>query len=196
MKRALLGMVGILLGATMALAQAPERWFHIRVVSTDAKGEIVRVNVPMSVAEQVLPAIHAKDLNDGKVRIHGKMNDVDVRALLDAVAKSPDNEFVTVESKDENVRVAKSGEYLLVKVRDHKFKAKDNDKDKGKPEQVDIKVPISVVKALLSNTESKDELNVLAALQALKAYENLDLVTVTDNDQTVRIWVDSRNTTD
>ena len=194
MKRALLGMVGILLGATMALAQAPERWFHIRVVSTDAKGEIVRVNVPMSVAEQVLPAIHAKDLNDGKVRIHGKMSDVDVRALLDAVAKSPDNEFVTVESKDENVRVAKSGEYLLVKVRDHKVRAKD--KEQGKPEQVDIKVPISVVKALLSNTESKDELNVLAALQALKAYENLDLVTVTDNDQTVRIWVDSRNTTD
>ena len=190
MKRALLGMVGILLGATMALAQAPERWFHIRVVSTDAKGEIVRVNVPMSVAEQVLPAIHAKGLNDGKVRIHGKVNDVDVRALLDAVAKSPDNEFVTVESRDENVRVAKSGEYLLVKVRDHQGK------DKEKPEQVDVKVPISVVKALLSNTESKDELNVLAALQALKAYENLDLVTVTDNDQTVRIWVDSRNTTD
>jgi hypothetical protein len=194
MRRALLGMVGILLGATMAWAQAPERWLHIRVVSTDAKGEIVRVNVPMSVAEQVLPAIHAKDLDDGKVRIRGKMNDVDVRALLDAVAKSPDNEFVTVESRDENVRVAKSGEYLLVKVRDHKFKGKNEDKEK--PEQVDIKVPISVVKALLSNTESKDELNVLAALQALKAYENLDLVTVTDNDQTVRIWVDSRNTTD
>ncbi len=190
MKRALLGLVGILLGATMALAQAPERWFHIRVVSTDAKGEIVRVNVPMSVAEQVLPAIHAKGLNDGKVRIHGKVNDVDVRALLDAVAKSPDNEFVTVESRDENVRVAKSGEYLLVKVRDHQGK------DKEKPEQVDVKVPISVVKALLADTESKDELNVLAALQALKACGDLDLVTVTDKDQTVRIWVDSRNTTD
>lgn len=190
MKRALLGMAGILLGATMALAQAPERWFHIRVISSDAKGETVRVNIPMSVAEQVLPAIHAKDLNDGKVRIHGKMNDVDVRALLDAVAKSPDNEFVTVQSKDENVRVAKSGEYLLVKVRDQE--GKNNEK----PEQVDVKVPISVVKALLSDSESPDELNVLAALQALKAYGDTELVTVTDKDQTVRIWVDSRNTTD
>jgi hypothetical protein len=190
MKRTLLGLAAFLLGAAMGFAQVPERWFHIRVVSTSAKGEIVRVNVPMSVAEQVLPAIHAHDLDGGKVRIHGNMKDVDLRALLDAVAKSPDNEFVTVDSKDENVRVAKAGEYLLVKVRDHQ--GKDNES----LEQVDIKVPISVVKALLADTDSNDEINVLAGLEALKSYGDLDLVTVTDKDQTVRIWVDSRNTTD
>jgi hypothetical protein len=191
MKKTLLGLMGILLGATMAFAQAPERWFHIRVVSTDANGETVRVNVPLSVAEQVLPAIHAHDLNDGKVTLHGnKINDVDLRAVLDAVAKSPDNEFVTVESKDENVRVAKAGEYLLIKVREHKGKNNDT------PEQVDVKVPIAVVKAMISGTESRDEINVLAGLAALKSFGDLDLVTVTDKDQTVRIWVDSRNTTD
>jgi hypothetical protein len=190
MKKTILGLAGILLGATMVFGQAPERWFHIRVVSTGAKGETVRVNVPISVAEQVLPAIHAHDLNNGKVRMHGDMKDVDVRALLEAVAKSPDNEFVTVESQDQNVRVAKSGEYLLVKVRDHKGKNKES------PEQVDVKIPIVVAKALLSDSGSNDELNVLAALQALKSFGDLDLVTVTDKDQTVRIWVDSRNTTD
>jgi hypothetical protein len=193
MKRFLMGSTGILMCAAMTFAQAPERWFHVRVDSTSAKGEIVRVNVPMSVAEQVLPAIHAKDLEGGKVRIHGKMNDVDVRALLDAVANAPDNEFVRVESKDENVRVAKSGEYLLVKVRDHKIK---DAKTEDSGEQVDVKVPISVVKALLSDAQSKDELNVLAALQALKNFGDLDLVTVKDKDQTVRIWIDSRNTAD
>jgi hypothetical protein len=186
-----MGLAGILVCASLGFAQAPERWFHVRVVSTDAKGETVRVNVPLSVAEQVLPAIHAKDLDGGMVRIHGKVNDVDVRTLLDAVAKSPDNEFVTVDSKDENVRVAKSGEYLLVKVRDHKAR---NGKTEDAGEQVDVKVPISVVKALLSDAQSKDELNVLAALQALKNFGNLDLVTVKEKDQTVRIWVDSSNT--
>ncbi len=192
MKRILLGLGGIILGTTMALAQAPERWFHVRVVSTDAKGEIVRVNVPMSVAEAVLPAVHTKELHEGKVRIHGHHSeDIDLRAILDAVSKSPDNEFVTVESKEENVRVAKAGEYLLVKVTDHK-----GGKGKELPEQVDIKVPMSVVKALLTDVDEKDELNVLAALQALKAHGDLDLVTVHDGDETVRIWVDSKNVAD
>jgi hypothetical protein len=190
MKRALLGLTGLLVGTTMALAQAPERWLHVRVVSTDAKGETVRVNVPMSVAEAVLPAVHTRELYDGKVRVHGHAEDVDLRAILEAVSKSPDNEFVTVESKDEHVRVAKSGEYILVKVTDHKGKHAES------PEQVDIKVPMSVVKALLTDVNEKDELNVLAALQALKTYGDLDLVTVHDKDQTVRIWVDSRNTAD
>lgn len=192
MKRILLGFTGILLGTTMALAQAPERWFHVRVVSSDAKGETVRVNVPMSVAEAVLPAVHTNDLHEGKVRIHGHHSeDVDLRAILDAVSKSPDNEFVTVQSKEENVRVAKAGDYILVKVTDHK-----GGKGKESPEQVDIKVPMSVVKALLTDVDEKDELNVLAALQALKASGDLELVTVHDADETVRIWVDSKNLAD
>jgi hypothetical protein len=188
MKKSCWALAGLLVFASVALAQTPERWFHIHVDSKGDKGEIVRVNVPLSVAEQVLPAIHAQGLNDGKVKIHGQMKDVDVRALLEAVANSPDNEFVSVQSKEQKVRVAKSGEYLLVKVRNH------DGKNQESPQQVDVKVPLSVVRALLSDSQSPDELNVLAALKALKTYGNLDLVTVTDKNETVRIWVDSNNT--
>jgi hypothetical protein len=185
MKKTIPGIIALFLGATMAFAQTSERWLHVRVVSTGDKGETVRVNVPMSVAEQVLPAIHTNDLNNGIVKIKGDLDEVDLRAILDAVSKSPDNEFVTVQNVDEDVRVAKSGPYLLVKVTDRK---------KGSPEQVDVKVPISVVNALISG--QKDELNVLAGLRALKAVGDLDLVTVKDKDQTVRIWVDARSTAD
>ena len=70
----------------MALAQAQERWFHVRVDSNNAKGEIVRVNLPMSVAEAVLPAVHTRQLHEGKIKIHGHhTEDVDLRAILDAV---------------------------------------------------------------------------------------------------------------
>jgi hypothetical protein len=192
MKRILLATVGVLLGATMAMAQAQERWFHVRVDSSEAKGEIVRVNLPMSVAEAVLPAVHARGLNEGKIKIKGHhAEDVDLRAILEAVSKSPDNEFVTVQSKEQNVRVAKSGEYLLIKVLDNKHL-----KDKGKSEQVDVKVPMSVVKALLTDVNEKDELNVLAALKALKSFGDLDLVTVKDGEETVRVWIDSKNVSD
>jgi hypothetical protein len=79
------------------------------------------------------------------------------------------------------VRVAKAGGYLLVKVQE----------GKGKSEKVDIKIPFSVVEALLSGEQ--DELDVLAAVRALSAHGDTELVTVTDKSETVRIWVDSKN---
>jgi len=41
-----------------------------------------------------------------------------------------------------------------------------------------------------------DELNVLAAVRALDEFQNLELVTVKDGSDDVRIWVDSNNTAD
>ena len=97
-----------------------EQWIHVRVESKEDHGETVRVNVPIEMAAKVLPAIHDKNLHDGKVRIDcDKMNkDVDLRALLEAVESSRDGEYVTVQSNENNVRVAKSSGYLYVHVTD------------------------------------------------------------------------------
>ena len=113
MKRVLAGIFGILLGATAAFGQAPERWIHIRVVGSGQNAESVRVNVPVSVAEQVLPAIDAHNLHKGKVTLSGKVEGIDLRALVAAVRNSPDNEFVSVQNPTEDVRVSKSGEYFI-----------------------------------------------------------------------------------
>ena len=179
-------MLAAMLSATLARAQAqaPERWLHIKVDSKDAEGEVVRVNVPLSMAEKVLPAIHSKELQDGKVKFTGHTEDVDIRAILEAVRTTGDNEFVTIQSKKENVRVAKSGGYLLVKVTDSGEKAEN-------AEKVDVKVPLTVVQALLSAGE--DQLDIAAAIRALNAHGDTELVTVTDPKETVRIWVDSKN---
>ena len=181
----LVAMMGVLLSATTALAQEPERWLHVHIMSTGHKSETVRVNVPLSVAEQILPAIHAHGLQNGRVKIAGKISrDVDLQALLNAVRQSPDNEFLTIVSDKERVRVAKSGEYLLVTVAENKEHSQN----------VDIKIPIQVVDALLSN--GQEELDVLAALRVLKSFGNIELVKVTDQNQNVRIWLDSRSTAD
>ena len=73
-----------------------ERWLHVRVISTNSKGETVRVNVPLEMAEKVLPAIDHDRLHNGKVRI-GCMDcdGVDIRTIFEAVRSSKDGEFVT-----------------------------------------------------------------------------------------------------
>lgn len=168
---------------------ADNRWLHIRVQDSSPEGELVRINMPLSLAEKVLPAINSKELQGGKVKVkEAKFQEVDLRAILDALRTAPENEFVTVQSPSKNVRVAKSGGNLLVKVRETKGK------EKPETENVEVSVPFPVVDALLSG--GKDELDLLAAVRALGTVGDMTLVTVDDSKSKVRIWVDSRNTAD
>jgi len=178
--------------AFAALAMPADRWIHVRVTESGPDGERVRINIPLSLAEAVLPTIKAANLSAGKVKVEGNaLDQVDLRAMLQAVRKAEDNQFVTVESKKENVEVAKSGEFLLIKVHEnHEGTGKTAGARKA-TNTVDIKVPFKVAEALLSG--KNDELNVLAAVRALGEYPTLDLVTVQDESNNVRIWVDSSN---
>jgi hypothetical protein len=175
-----LAVLGAAQGTTPATTR--ERWLHVKVTG-DPDGEVVRVNLPLSVAEKVLPAINTHELHAGRVTLHDtEINGFDLRALAEAVRSTPDSELVRVEDKEEAVHVKKENGNLLVTVRG---------KHKGQ-ENVDVKVPLPVVAALLSGP--KDELDVLAAVKALEAYGDMALVTVQDGSQNVRIWVDSSNT--
>ncbi len=167
-------------------ASSHDRWLHVRVTNPGKNEETVRVNVPLELAEKVLPTINKDRLHSGKVRFddidcHG----VDLRALVDAVRTSKDGEFVTVQNKDSDVRVAKQNGYLFV----HVF-----EKNRPKKSQVEVKVPMKVVDALFS--AGKDELDLVAALHALSSQGDTELVSVKDEENTVRVWLDSKNATD
>ena len=163
-----------------------DRWLHVRVISSDAKGETVRVNVPLDLAEKVLPAINHDRLHGGKVKIDcAHMNDVDLRAMVEAIRTAKDGEYVTVQGTENDVRVAKQDNHLIVHVLD---------KGKSRKSQVEIKVPMKVIDALFS--AGKDELDLVAALHALSAQGDVELVSVKGDDNTVRVWLDSKNVTD
>jgi len=200
-RTALISAAALLLSPLGALAQsatAPanssqsttsaskDRWLHVRVISSDAKGETVRVNVPLELAEKILPAINKERLHNGKVKIDdAHVNDVDLRALVEAIRTTKDGEFVTVQSNDCDVRVAKQSNHLIVHVLD---------KENSKKSEVEIKVPMKVIDALFS--AGKDELDLVAALHALSAQGDTELVSVKDHENTVRVWLDSKNVTD
>ena len=184
--------------ASTAQASTSDKWLHVRVIEDGRdgeKGETVRVNVPLSLAEAILPALKVGNKIDGgriKIRHHDHdFDEIDFRAAFDAVKKAPDGEFVTVQKGDsEEVRVSKQGGYLLVTVRDDKVRG-DGTK---RSEKVDVKVPMSVAEALFSGP--KDELDILAAVRALARHGDTQLVAVEDGRTTVRVWVDSKNTSE
>jgi hypothetical protein len=163
-----------------------DRWLHVRVISSDAKGETVKVNVPLELAEKVLPSINKDRLHAGKVKIdNAHMDDVDLRALVEAIRTTKDGEFVTVQSNERDVRVAKQANHLIIHVLD---------KENSKKSEVEVKVPMKVVDALFS--AGKDELDLVAALHALSGQGDTELVSVKDHENTVRVWLDSKNVTD
>jgi hypothetical protein len=191
-------------------SNSSERWLHVRVISTDSNGETVKVNVPLELAEKVLPAINKDRLQHGKVKVENlDCNGVDLRALLDAVRNTKDGEFVSVQATDADVNVAKKGEYLLVHVTDKSDKhwkyeeklekkseksTEKSEKNRTHESRVEVKVPMKVVEALLSG--GKDELDLVAALRALGNQGETELVSVKDDENTVRVWLDNKNISD
>ena len=167
-------------------AAQPERWLHVRVDNQTAKGEMVRINLPLELAEKVLPTIKNDKLRDGKIRLNDvTVNGVDLRGMLAAVRTSKDGEYVTIQGQDGEVRVFKKAGYIEAHI---------NKKRDGERTRVEVRVPLSVVDALLSAGEN--ELNLVAAVRALSKYGDTELVTVKDENSTVRVWLDSKNTTE
>jgi hypothetical protein len=198
--------------ASTASSSSTDRWLHVRVVNADDNNETVRVNVPLDLAEKVLPTINKDRLHNGKVKIdeNSMHGDVDLHALMDAIRTAKDGEYVTVQGTENDVRVAKEGGHLIVHVSDksghgiHHHHAKQNAAGKSddtkmeakhasldNPSEVEVKIPMKVIDALFS--AGKDEIDIVAALKALSAAGDTELVSVKADDSTVRVWIDSKN---
>jgi hypothetical protein len=182
--------VALLAGSTFKTqAQSTERWLHVRVDNPDDKGEMVRVNVPLALAQLLVSSVDHDQLHHGHINIghHADLNGVDLKAMLDAVRSAPDGEFVSVKSRDQDVRVSKQNGYLLVHVNNS-----DGKREKERQE-VQVRVPLTVVDALVASSKGGNDLDVGAALRALAAHGDTDLVNVKDGKQTVHVWLDSKN---
>jgi len=179
----LLSLITLLLASTLSFAGSDGRWLHVRVDEGGSNGEKVNVNIPLSLVEAILPAIEIDELNHGRIRIDdGDLNGLDLQELLEALRDAPDADYVTVQSDDENVRVSKEDGFLLVRV----------DEEHG--DHVRVRLPLDVVDAMLGAGDG--EIDILAGLQALADYDGGDLITVESDDSSVRVWIDSNNSSD
>ena len=195
MKKTILAGAGLLalaaVYATPIAAQSPVAWLHVRVEEAKDSSK-VSVNLPLSVVEAVLKASPELIERHGHIHIgddHG-LKLTDLRRVWKELAAVGDAELVSVESDEENVKVMRKGDLVLVFV-DQKAKiGKDGEKRKG-AETVRVEVPTSLVDALLSG--DGDEVNIQAAIGELKKRRG-DIVRVQDDDSHVRVWIDEQNT--
>jgi hypothetical protein len=195
MRKSILAGVGLLalsaLPAATAAAQTGTAWLHVRVEEAKEATK-VSVNLPMTVVEAILKASPEIIEKHGKIHIgedHG-LKMADMRKAWKALAEAGDAELVTVESEEENVKVMRKGDLVLVFV-DNKAKPGKNGKPAKGGEEVRVEVPVSLVDAFLSG--EGEEGNFQAAVAELQKRRG-DIVRVKDDDSNVRVWIDEQNT--
>ena len=173
-------------------APADGKWIHIRVVDGDDKATSVKVNMPLTALVSMADVIQDEHIKDGHVMIgHEGIDAAKLRNVWQSLRNAQDMEFITVESDDENVRVAKSGRFMIAKVngRGHGRGADDTD-----GEQVQVRVPLEVVDALLDAPDG--QLNIKSALETLASQHTGELVSVTEGSSKVKIWIDEKADTE
>jgi hypothetical protein len=168
-------------GAGEVLAQ--ERWFHVRVSETGVDPTEVAINLPLSLVEAALRALPAQIHRE----IDLELNEIDfeladLRQFWQDVRGLEDATFVTVESADATVRIAKEGALLVARTTERS----------GGGAQVDVRFPFAVLDALFQGT-GEHQVDLVGAARALAEYGDGDIVTVDDGETRVRVWVDDVN---
>jgi len=176
---ALAGLLSLAL-VMPAAAKSSAPWLHVRV--TDADGvDNVNLNVPFSLAEALLQMAEQSELTaEFTDELPDGLGLSDIRKMWNELKTTGDTEFLSVQSGDEEVRMAFEGDSLLIDVTEPKQAGLDT--------IVKVRVPTSLVDALLSG--QGEELNLRAALEELRDGHLGDLVHVQDGDETVRVWME------
>jgi len=168
----------VLAMAMAAPAAAASPWLHVRV--HEDKGDKVSVNLPLSVVQVALKMAPEK-ITDGKhfkIDEHDHITIADMKTLWRELRDTAEGELVRVESDDDDVRVAREGELMVVHV-----------KSAERGEEVAVEVPLSLVDTLLA--PEGDELDIEGALLQLDKVRG-DIVRVKGDDATVRVWIDEQ----
>ena len=179
--RAELVALGLIAGCGLVQAQTASggaaAWVHVLVEET-AQPSRVSVNLPLAVVEAVLEAAPQTLCSHGRVRIglaKHHLELADLRRIWQELKNAGDTELVSVEAKDEQVKVARKGELVQIRV------------NEPGGEGVKIDLPVSLVDAALAG--DGDELDVRALLRELQKHRG-EIVRVNEKDGSVRIWID------
>ena len=160
------GAIAVPTVTTATVAATGIAWVDVR----DGSDRIV-VPVPLLLAE-----VAASFVPKPAVREHrgeAARHLAAAKGVIEALAESPDAEFVRVEDRDEQVVVSKVGDVLHVQVH-------------GNDEEVSVNLPLSAIRQLVRDDGSIDP---ASAVRAVRHSRFTNLVEVRSRDEHVKVTV-------
>ena len=195
--------------------QSPQPWIHLDM--TGERGANMNLNLPLAAIEAALAmAPEAVVDGDGQLQLGGdrQIPVTAIRAAWAQLRDVGDLEIANIRDGRQSIRVAREGDTILVDVTgtddgdhdgegadrdaaehdgDDDHDGDDRDRRRGRRDigEVQVRVPVSVVDALLSGTG--ETLDVRAAIQELAALRG-EMVQVDHPDGRIRVWIDESPT--
>ena len=203
---------GAAIGLHAAQAQqGPQPWIHLDMTGERAN---MNLNLPLAAIEAALAlAPEAIVDGDGQLQLGGQREIpvVAIREVWNQMRGAGDVEFANIQEGRQSIRVAREGDTILVNVTgtddedaEHEGDADEGDaehrdgehegddgRDRGVIGEVQVRVPVSVVDALLSGTG--ETLDVRAAIQELSSLRG-EMVQVDHPEARIRVWIDESPT--
>ena len=164
-----------------ATQQAAEPWIHVEI-SGDS-GTNMNLNLPLAAVTAMLALAPETLVQDGQLQLgDSEVSVAAIREMWRELRAAGDVEFVTIQQDDQDVRIARQGDMILVRV---------TDRDGNGDDEVRVEIPVPVVDALLSG--DGDTLNIRAAVDELSMLRG-ELVRVIESDNNIRVWIDESPT--
>ena len=207
---------GAAIGLHAAQAQDPQPWIHLDMTGEQAN---MNLNLPLAAIEAALAlAPEAIVDSEGQLQLGGQREIpvVAIREVWNQMRGAGDVEFANIQHEGQSIRVAREGDTILVNVtgtddeddagqegdaesdddeadhdRDADHAGAEHDRDRRGIGEVQIRVPVRVVDALLSG--AGETLDVRAAIQELASLRG-EMVQVIQPDARIRVWIDESPT--
>lgn len=173
------GLIRIAIVSALAMAVAPAAhgstlWLHLRVTEAGARPTTVKINVPYSLVERAAPLIEAERVADGDISWNGDhVRIAELRETWRSIRSGKGS--LTTDGTTWTLLRDEAGETLVVK-------------EKGSSPGAEVRIPATLVDALLSDS---DRLDFEAAVKEIARLGSGELLVVDEDGTKVRIWVDS-----
>ena len=182
----LLAIMVMFVGAVASVGtqaqQTSEPWIHVEI---DRDGDDhINLNLPLAAIEAAIALAPSSIVENGQLQLgqEHKVPVAAIRGMWEELRSVGDAEFATIQHEGNDVRIAREGDTILVRVSEE---GDDDDAD------VRVEIPVPVIDALLSG--EGDMLNVRAAIQELSTMRG-EMILVIEANNNIRIWIDETPT--
>ncbi|MGH9870560.1 MAG: hypothetical protein ACREAA_20680 [Candidatus Polarisedimenticolia bacterium] len=162
-------------GAAPAAAADDVIWMRVEVDRDGSEHGLVKINLPISLVEVVVDSI---DKRDFLAEIESE-HSIDIAKMWREIRRMEADEFLTVESDEEQVRVWKDRDYFRVNIREE---------DSSDP-TVQVKIPLDVMDYVF---ESKRNWSFQDLVERVRPHLPLTLIEVNKDKEHVKIWLETR----
>ena len=150
-------------------------WMRIEANHMDDRGH-VKVNLPLSLIEVVIDSIDKRDFMAELEEDHPSLN---IPKMWREIRKMDVDEFITVESDKENIKVFKDRDYFRINVTESGY-AEPN---------IDVKLPLELMDYIF---EGRKEFDFQELVGRLRGHLPLTVVTAKHEGADVKIWLEEK----